>query len=216
MTDNWGKLAVGVRLRAPDPYFVNSWIQVVANGLRKGDILLIPSMELPHASALNFLVEQFMKSDAETLLLLDDDMVFDQQAVESLRLAGEGFDILSGLTVARCGGGPVALNFDGSTGRHEPMTEALKAGGIVPVDITGMFFTLIRRVVVEALYTKADTFRYINGLGEDGDFCRRAKSLDFKIGVATFVNIGHRVTSTWTWDREKNTTNIMASDNIPR
>ena len=61
----FGKIAVGVRLTRPDPRFVQCWTHLILSGLRTGDRVLPPAIELPaHWAAELLALDQFIESDS--------------------------------------------------------------------------------------------------------------------------------------------------------
>lgn len=147
---------------------------------------------------------QRMKGD--WLLFIDDDMIWDPDAVKQLIQTRDehDFDILGGLCFRR-------------SPPHEP-TIYLREGptwgsynylerwddDIVEVDATGMAFAVVHKRVFERI---ADTemppyearqdmvppsfFRWEGALGEDLRFCQDAKASGSRIWVDTRLEIGH-------------------------
>jgi len=174
-------------------------------GRREGDIVLNPAVDLPHACACNYLADNFLESPADSILFLDDDMVFDYDAVNQIRDAGHDFDILSGLAISRRGNHkPVVLATERENGHPKPI---LDLKGIVECGYVGLAFTLVRRWVLERIRkeTNAPIFNFPVTVGEDGAFCDAARSIGARIGVNTDINIGHRITFTGRWDRAAKT-----------
>lgn len=201
---NWGRIGVGCRIGgAPDPAFFRSWTGLIARGMREGDGILDPAVGLPHPAAVNLLFEQFLwQSDLDSLLLVDDDMVFAPDTLERLRAVPvtQSVGILAAL--ASCGRAPflpVALNV--STGRTVSGPGPIGAE-VQGVECVGFAFTLIARDVLVAFLRQNgwdhNVCRYDLTLGEDGDFCKRAAGLGFSAAVAPQVRIGHRVVFTVT------------------
>ena len=81
-----GKVAIALRIgTAPDPAFFMSWTRLMRDGLRPGDVVLHPAIGMPHACACNFLISAFLSTDCDSVLFIDDDMVFDAAALNTLR-----------------------------------------------------------------------------------------------------------------------------------
>lgn len=195
---DWGKIAVGVRVGSqPDAHFFASWTRLLCNGLRTGDVVLPPSIHLPHSNAANRLVEGFLQTGCDSLLFVDDDMVFDAGTLERLRAddRGWGCDILSALyTTRRWPCNPIAFKWDEAAGKVAavgPLTAPL-----VECDIVGLGFTLIRRHLLSL-----NVFRWDEKKGEDGLFCLSAKAgFGARVGVLSSVRVGHRVSAAAAWD----------------
>lgn len=195
-------IAIGARIgHAPDPAFFCSWTGLLRKGLEPADKVLMPAVGLPHSCAANVLADQFLgETECDALLMLDDDVVFDADALARLRVSAADYDILSALYVSRRGDPrPVALRYDGN--RYVPMATD-KLTGAVDCDVVGLGFCLIGREVMEAVAKQraaTGIFAWSNQLGEDGEFCVCAKGQGFRVGVDSTVIIGHRITFTARW-----------------
>jgi hypothetical protein len=161
--------------------------------------------------AANNLVREFLSHPRrDSLLFVDDDMVFEQGALERLRVNPNNwkYDIVSGLANTKTDPPrPIVMrildeqpNFPESLqGEMYGFYDGYKEGKTVAVATTGIAFTLIRRRVFEKMVKSSGGnplftyfFEYEKGLeSEDISFMRKARSLDFKIGVDTSVKIGH-------------------------
>lgn len=205
MANDWGKVAVTYRTTGgSDPAFLTSWSNLIMRGLRPGDVVLRPSVNMPHSCAANFAVEQFLGTECDSILFIDDDMEFHHDALEKLRTAGGVHDII--MACCPCGRppfNPVALMID-KDGKAS-VYENIK--GVIVVDTVGLAFTLIHRKVIRSLMAGFNhntvftqpmmpLFKWHNRLGEDGTFCSDAKKKGFRVQVAADVKIGHRVTFT--------------------
>lgn len=216
----WGSIAVGLRLTRPDTAFFWSWTDLITNWRQRGgDTILPPATEFPHSCACNIVADHFMQTKCDSLLFVDDDMVFDPTTVNDLRddVEGQSYDILSALYCGRRtpfrpivitgwtdGGGPIMAD-----------SEALD-GSVIPVRMVGFGFTLIRRHVIEKLLSECGgehaLFRFDSKLGEDGDFSERARLAGSRVGVHTGVSVGHRATLTVQWNKETKSTKFSAYD----
>lgn len=144
--------------------------------------------------------EAVQRMQGSWLLFIDDDMVWETDAVERLVAARNEIDadIIGGLCFRR-------------SAPHEPtmyMRENATSGGyifledwsddIVEVDATGMAFCLIHKRVFELIGGPRPTltgppnfFRWEGTLGEDLRFCQDAKAAGARIFVDTRLKIGH-------------------------
>ena len=106
MAQDFGKLAVGVRVGGrPDARFFCAWTELLTSGvLRPGDAVLQPAIENPHHWTANCLAHEFLaKTTCDTVLMLDDDMVFDPEQVSAIRDHDYNFPygIVQGLCCSR-------------------------------------------------------------------------------------------------------------------
>lgn len=203
----FGDLAVGVRLGKPEPLFITCLINLLINGLRKNDIVLRPTYDMAAHKAANHLTRQFLETSADTLLLLDDDMVFPPHAAEALRSKKDNwpYDIVSALATTRTlPPAPILMKL----AEEQPEEPYSRQGEIYtkqfdweegvtePVDTSGLAFTLIRRHVLEAMTEDAPEFSYYFHYGtgresEDIPFYRNAKKLGYQAAVDTALPIRH-------------------------
>jgi len=224
--NDWGTIAVGTRMNDRcDPVFFNCWSHLIAGGLRPGDTLLDAGIELPQHFAATVLVNHFLHSDADTLFMVDTDMIFKPDTLTRLRddEKGRQYDILSALSVTRRRPfAPILLRLlekpDDTQCAYKCVKEEIN-GEVVDVDTIGTGFTLIRRSVFDAIKTQLGIDKWYmdfgpGGLGEDTQFCQRAKSVGSKIGVHTGISIGHRGPITFLWDTEKKEIMMESSDQI--
>ena len=205
---SFGKVAYATRLHRYDPAFFVSWSKLLLDK-PDGDIALTPAVRLPHACACNFLLNQFMASDADSILFIDDDMVFTSEDLERLRFSAGDYGVVSGLCCS-------------SMYPHQPLVlvkppdggrAVVKDGfyGVTQVDFTGMAFTLIKKQVIRDIQKTlgtTDIFEWTNEFGEDGNFCNHARSLGYKIAVNTNVTIGHAVRMSVKWNTATRSINL--------
>jgi hypothetical protein len=208
----WGNLAVGVRVaKHPEPGFFADWTALLTGGLRSGDTVLMPRAHMPAHWASNDLAQDFLKSDQDTLLLIDDDMEFAMSTAHRLRenVANWEYDVVTAITARRSWNkismvvmrlmDQAPAPFD-LMGDHFEGSPAIPSDGeVVEVDALGLAFTFIRRHVLEAMVNEEwgveytyDFFTY--GPGKESDdipFCRRCRELGFRMAVDTSVRIGH-------------------------
>jgi len=200
--EGFGNIAVGVRCTNPDPMFFVSWTGLIMAGIRSGDKVLPPAVDVPHHLAAEILATYFLdQTDADTLLFLDDDQTFPVDMLSRLRDKPENhaFGVLGARYCRRhCNHSPV------------PSTELVgnASGATVEVPYVGLGATLVRRAVflsIKAGRAKDETMFYwprTVPCGEDVAFCGEAAALGYKVGVDTSVSIGHRGALTIEWDDE--------------
>jgi hypothetical protein len=196
-----GKVAIALRIgTAPDPAFFMSWTRLMRDGLRPGDVILHPAIGMPHSCACNFLASAFLSTDCDSVLFIDDDMVFGVEALNTLRDSDTHHDILAALyTTRRPPVRPIVLDRDGDKIRPRALNQCV---GILDCDVVGLGFTLFSRRVIEhaaAARGGDGVFTWDNQLGEDGHFCLAAVDAGFKVGVDCSAIVGHRVTYTSRW-----------------
>jgi hypothetical protein len=150
--------------------------------------------------------ECVQRMEGDWILFIDDDMVWQPDAVKRLitRFTENDLDMLGALCFRR-------------SLPHQPtlfMREKPTAGnynfledwdnGIVEVDATGMAFVVIHKRVFERIadspmpplemrrnMTPPNFFRWEGSLGEDLRFCQDAKTAGNRIWVDTDIEIGH-------------------------
>jgi hypothetical protein len=205
---SWGTIAAATRLNGTEPGFSKSWTALVGGGLRQGDNVIPPASDLPAHKAANHLARRFLMSSNDTLLMIDDDMAFEQDAAERLRSneATWQYDIVMGFCTTR-GIPPQPVILQAMAEQPGP-PESLKGerfkrvydfedGDVIPVGTTGLAFTLIRRRVFEAMLNEYDlqyNYFFEYGVGEETEdipFCREARRLGFTLAVDTSVHIDH-------------------------
>lgn len=155
----------------------------------------------------NFIVEAFLKTDADWLLFLDTDMVFPQNTIDRLLASAATADakVISGLcfTYAMDAVYPTMyyerIGVDGHpiVGR----AEEIPVDKVVEVHATGAACLMIHREVCEKMHEAlGHTARpwFAMGvdergypIGEDWTFCTRARQIGYKIFVDTGLEIGH-------------------------
>jgi len=188
---DWGKIAIAVRVGSgADGIFCQSILAVAQAGLRAGDVILEPTSGLPHHYAAEALAKQFLASDCDTLMFIDDDMVFAADDIERLRADERGwsYGILQGLVVRS------QPPYDPQTGTPRP-----KPNDVYEVPHCGLAFVMIRRdVISDVVRNKAKgemCFTWgMDGMAEDVSFCHKAVAAGWKCGCHSGVLPGHRVT----------------------
>jgi len=195
----WGGVALGLRtFSAPAPEFLACWTRLIRNGLASGDDVLEPAMRLPTVPASNLLVRRFLSSTCDSLLVMDDDMVFEPDALRRLRAGGSEYGVYGVLYASRrLPHNPIVFR---SANTALNYTDDL--GGNIDVEFCGMGFTLIRRAVIEKLqagYMSGDVFSW-GKLAEDGALCAAARHCGFRVGVNSDISIGHISADPVYWD----------------
>lgn len=204
--NSWGKIAVACRIgQKPDGEFFRCWTRLMLGGLRDGDRVLTPAIEMPCHYAADCLAKGFLNTDADTLLFIDDDMVFNNKNLNMLRDDEDGlqYDVIMGLCQSRKPPHRPLILEPNPNGAGFLVPSAPPEDKIVDVGVVGLGFTLIRRKVFEAM---EEPYFYWGekGDGEDAMFSMAATKLGFKLGVNTRVVIGHRFPVTVEWDFKEN------------
>ncbi len=221
----WGNIAIGTRMGGScDAHFFNCWSHMIAGGLRPGDTVLDAGIEMPQHFTATVLTEHFLASDADTLLMVDNDMIFRKDALERMRSDKTGwkYDVLSALSVTRRQPFyPIILRRQKHRKKDQPAYKCVKriTGKIVECDAVGTGFTLIRRGLFRKIRNKLGIGRWffdfgLGGLGEDTQFCQRAQKVGARIGVHTGINIGHRGKITFRWNPKERRAQMEAFDQV--
>lgn len=217
----WGKIAVGVRVTQPDARFFAAWTRMLVSGLRPGDSVLPPAIDLPHHYAAEAIALRFLKGDCDSVLYVDDDMVFAADTLERLRSfePAQEYDMVQALACSRNGPHfPVVLTRDESTGEFAVMPQP-PPHTMVTTSLCGLAFTLIRRAVFERIAATKDPkdfYFYWSRRGdtsEDASFSADATRTGSRVGVCTDVTVGHRVTCTVRYDLDRQGIDISSSNN---
>ena len=194
----FGKLGFGVPYYRPGYEFWLWWSDVLIDGLEQGDVFLndgdVPG-EVPIPAAHNALVREFLKTDCDTLLIIEDDHSGDPEIVRGMRQKPENwpFDIVCASYVGRRGT-PKAMGWDfleysEATGwRLRWKNEAVKLSGTQEYDGAGLGLVFIRRWVLEAMLGDADPasfpwFQWHRGNSQDVWFYARAREVGARVGV---------------------------------
>ena len=214
---DWGRVAVASRIaKHPEALFFNSWTHLLVSGIQEGDIIITAPIYLPAHVAANEIVRAFLRTDADSLLFIDDDMTFAPQALTQLRSNYRTQE--AAIAQAFC-----------THKTHPPhaialhrmpvpdMPEALWGdkygalgdigdGEVVEVDAVGLGFTLIKRHVFESMlseYGAANTFWFEWGRGTQGEdivFSQKCARRDLRMVVDAGVKVGHVGMQVFGWD----------------
>lgn len=207
-------IALGLRIgQLVDPAFFVSWTRMIRSGLDACDQVLMPAVQMPHSCACNVLAWRFLQTDCDSLLMMDDDMVFEPSAVADLADTQSDHGIVSALyTTRREPVKPIALWWNGKRYAGKPDSELR---GLVDCDVVGFGFTLISRPLIEAVCKergKDGIFTWSNTHGEDGEFCVTAARLGYKVAVNCDVVVGHRVSYTSRWNAAEQVVDMGIED----
>lgn len=208
---------MGTRLeKVVECRFVKVWSELISKGLRKGDCYLMVS-DLVSQWASNELVRRFLKSDCDTLFMLDSDADVGADFLHTFRDYEPGwqYDILQAFYCRR-GWPPEAIWFQQRDDGE--FVACLVTAENVTEDVAaiGTHSVLIRREVFERLLGDNDpaTFQWFYypreiHMGEDVAFSKDAASAGFRLGATTAVKAGHisRVTTGWDTYAEYNAMN---------
>jgi 2-polyprenyl-3-methyl-5-hydroxy-6-metoxy-1,4-benzoquinol methylase len=201
MTDThggWGKIMLGVRLeKMVEATFFRCWTQIVTNDLRPGDHWEMTEGMIATAAA-NTLARTLLKSDCDSLLMIDSDGDFPENLVTQMRdhEAGFEFDILQAFYTRR-GWPPEAIWFKRDI--NGVLHNCILLGETTEeVAMIGTHCALIRREVFEKLLgdndlDKHDWFFYPRHIHmtEDTAFSEEAIAAGFKLGATTAVKTNH-------------------------
>ena len=147
------------------------------------------------AAARNEIVEHFLTTDAEWLLMVDADMILPHHLLERLSQVADADErpIVGGLCFSRDPDGcPFATLYYVDEGKLLHRLTQWPQGKVVEVHATGAACLLIHRRVLEAVADSDYTQVWPEApIGEDIAFCLQAVSLGFPIFVDTSLNVGH-------------------------
>jgi hypothetical protein len=215
----WGNIAVGVRVgREVDASFFWCWSRyILSKARREKDAVLNFAVEMPHSLAMNTLLHWFLRSDSDSLLVLDDDMEFTPDSFDRLRLT-PGCDVATALMCCRRGAhGPLVLGPWDEVNNKPTRVPDEDIRGIVNVHYVGFGFTLIKRWVLEAIAAKAETeghptFVFDVKKAEDGRFSDDARFVGARMCVNTNVRVGHRFKAAVYWNKKDGCLDFSEND----
>lgn len=155
--------------------------------------------------ARNSLVEMFLKTDADWLWMIDTDMVFPPDALNTLLKDAD--PITNPITGGLCftyGPQQTATTMYRFDNGLVAKAETYPQNAVIQVDATGTAFILIHRKVLENMAQHiqgpAPWFDFTQDnnriFGEDITFCVRARQLGYPVTVNTAAKIGHLKTQT--------------------
>ena len=185
--------------------FASTLTNVVAYSMSNGIPIVgtIPKVSGPRiASARNKMVENFLASKGEWLLMVDSDMTMPPDVLERFLAVADKDEapIVGGLCFGRGGEGlfPTIYHWNG-TGYLR--SEGWDPNSMVSCDGTGAACLFVHRSVFEEMAKHFDApFSWFQEglllggtqeIGEDMAFCMRARSMDLPIYVHTGIPFGH-------------------------
>lgn len=194
----FGKVGFGVPYYRPGYEFWLWWSRIIIDGLEPGDTFLndgdVPG-EVPIPMAHNALVREFLKTDCDTLLIIEDDHSGDPTAIRGMRNKPENwpYDVVCASYVGRRGAPkPMGWRFSGyddeSGWKLRWDNEAVELEGLQEYDGAGLGLVLIRRDLLVAMLGDGnpDTFRWFrfHKLNtQDVWFYARARELGARVAV---------------------------------
>ncbi|MCG2681175.1 MAG: hypothetical protein L6455_14595 [Kiritimatiellae bacterium] len=197
----WGKIAIGTRFYAdPRAEFVASLLRLAGSGLCPGDMILEPVIRWNVVTALTKVCQRFLASPCDSMLILEDDVVFNPEDLKALRNSGQEYGILSALFPARRY--PFNPQVFRSMRRSKNNIENLR--GIIDVEAVPFGFCLIRREVIQKI-TEVNGERIARwGVCDECiSFCEQVRGFGFKVGMNTDVSVGHILPAIPVyWDRD--------------
>ena len=210
--DSFGSLGVGVPyFRAPYQFW-RCFCWLLIGGLEADEFLNGPDVpgELPIPLAHNAIVRAFLRSERDTLLIVEDDHVFDQQIVKRMREKAENrdFDIVCASYTNRrppiftVGCDFVDVNEYGEWSVRLDADRVAKSG-TQPYDCAALGMVFIRRWILEEMLgdTEPEDFFWFEWLGrnsQDIQFYARVRELGGRVGVDRDNTLGHIGQKVWT------------------
>jgi hypothetical protein len=208
MAKDWGRICAGTRLeKQVDSAFVEMWSLFISKGLRKGDGYLI-ARDQPAQISANKLVRNFLKTNADTLFMLDSDADIGPNFLNEFRdyEPGWNYDVLQAWYPRR-GWPPEAIWFRKSLLGDTYQVATYDPDVIADVAIVGTHALLIRReVFIKQLGDNdADTFDWFfyprhEKSSEDAAWAREVAALGFRLGATTHVKAAHIGRMITDWD----------------
>ncbi len=204
--DEWGTIGIGIPWMKMG-YTAFRWFTwLLLGGLREGDQFLNDasvSCPTPLPAAHNRIMAKFLETDRDTLCIVEDDHVADQQIVERLRenLDNRPFDIVCASYVNR-NGDPVPVGFwlmdkndYGERWVLQKYDEVAKEG-TQQVDGASFGLTLIRRWVLDAILAGRDPAEcfwcdWVGRNSHDIQFYANAHKVGARVAVDRDNEIGH-------------------------
>lgn len=144
----------------------------------------------------NHLARRAIQAEADLVLWIDSDMVFNPDALQRLIEVKEktGADIMSGLYFRRVPPfSPVLFKDLELNGVRCTWTE-FETIPDEPFEVGGCGFGFVLMgtdVLIDVFAKKGDLFGPVNGIGEDLSFCIRARECGYKIMCDPSIPLGH-------------------------
>jgi len=207
----FGSLGFGVPYYKAEYDFFRWWSWLLVGGMEPGDRLLNNSRlrcEVPIPMAHNGLVQEFLRTDRDTLCIVEDDHVGPQELIRRMRTKRENWDfdiVCASYTNRRTDAGPVAVGFMlGADGQPNEIGEYLcrlnqmevQESGTQVVDGAALGVVLIRRWVLDALRgdrhpEEANWFEWVGHNSQDVNFYGKVHALGARVGVDRDNDVGH-------------------------
>ena len=140
----------------------------------------------------NKIVEDALKTEAEWIFFLDDDLLFEPNCLN--KLLERNVDAVVGLSLRRSVPFfPLAYRGQKEDGRCTPITLTSETSGLIEIDAATAGGLLIRRNVFEKMQEPYFKMAQIPGsdAGEDLWFCMNMRKAGFKLWLDTDVRFGH-------------------------
>ena len=230
----WGSVAVGIRLyKNVEAEFLPGWSHFLMNGLRPGDKLLDMAAPIgkPHHVAANIIAADFLKTDCDSLLFVDDDMIIPWDALSKMRdnEDNHGFDVVQGFCTHKSyPPHAVALQLaddqpgepDSFAGQKYNALAHVPDNSVAPVDAVGIAFTLVKRQVFEHMLSEehgAEWTVWFDMGGhsemEDMRFSSRCREAGFNMAVDTHAKIGHIGKHVYGWPEHQQFVRLLEKNN---
>jgi len=224
--EGWGTVAVSARVyKFPEVDFFRSWTLMLMGGLRIGDMVVLGEPGLPSHLAAGKIIREFLYSDRDSLLLIDDDMEFSPDALTTLRNNQDnwGYDVVQAFCTHKSYPPHAVVLREMADQPILPTSLAGKIYGslrdiedhtVIQVDAVGLAFTLIKRHVLEALineYGATHTYDFVQWgpgtTGEDVDFSQKLRGKGFDLAVDTNTKVEHIGKASYGWKQFKHFVN---------
>lgn len=171
--------------------FTWEWIECLLKMFAKYPARYIPlSEQRPHAQARNEIAKRFLESDAEYLLWIDSDTIWQPEDFKLIFDELDNADMVSGIQFA-CSEHhlPLIRRMNLKLGVMEPIPVLPKDGNPFEIGGCGFGFVIMKREVVESV--PEPRFEFRSGFSEDLYFCIRALQRGFKIHAHPLAMVGH-------------------------
>ena len=205
---SWGKVFVGTRLeKMVLSRFLQVWTDLLLHGLRPGDAAFSVRGKVAHRAS-NELVCHFLKSDCDTLFMLDSDADVDEDFLNRFRdyEPGWDYDVLQAFYTRR-GWPPRAIWIQENALGQTMEMFITDPDTVQDVAIAGTHACLFKRRVFEQMLgdndpAEFDWFYYgrHRSDSEDGMFSIEAREAGFRIGATTSIRAGHLSEITTGWE----------------
>jgi len=211
------KIAIGVP-RGKDGFYWE-WIECLLKMFGGHPAKYVPiSEQRPHAQARNSITRRFLDTDAEYLLWIDSDTIWDKDDIQLLMdVLDHGADIVTGIQFASGSHRlPIIRRLNLQYGVMEPIAKLPDSAIPFEIDGCGFGFILMTRKVLEAI--KEPWFDFKHGFSEDLNFCIAAKLAGFRIWAHPGVLVGHIAPKIWTvrdfWDIPEDMRVVFAQNSL--